>query len=153
MFTNLIFGQLAFATKYFNITQDSNYKCAEEICFPADYSKQVAPILENGNMEVLINFEIWQILEFDDVRFTISLLMYLGVTWNEPRIIASTPDDPDMLIPIDIGFVKSMWLPDIYIYDMKEIKIPKFNIPFAGECNFCLFLNMKNTDRRVPYFS
>ena len=143
MFTNFTFGQLALAAKNFNVTKDPNYKCAEEICFPADYSKQVAPINENGNMEVLISFEIWHILDFDDVRFTISVLMYLGVTWNEPRIIATTPHDPDMLKPIDIGFVDSMWLPDIYIYDMKEIITPKFNIPFAGELNlFVYFLSV-----------
>ena len=131
--TLVLLGDLVCAIELLNVTQHSNLKCTQHICLPSDYNKLVAPFTESGNMEVSINFEIWQILEFDDLRFTVSLFMYIGVSWKEPRLIAPIPDDPNKLMPIDIGFIDHMWQPDIYIYDMKEIKFPKFNIPYAGE--------------------
>jgi hypothetical protein len=67
-----------------------------------------------------------------DPRFTVSILMYLNVIWEDSRIQGPAQDDPTQMIPIDFGFVDSIWLPDIYIYDMKEILLSKFNIPFAG---------------------
>ena len=114
-------------------SDDKFKKCVNNFCLPGNYTKSVSPFNGREPTEVAIDFEILQILEIDDVRFTISILMYLGGSWVDPRIISLDQVDPAEKIPIDIGFADDLWLPDIYIYDMKEITIPKYYIPFAGE--------------------
>jgi hypothetical protein len=107
-------------------------KCAENYCLPNDYNKLAVPFKESGQMEISINFEILQILEIDDIQFTVSMLMYLGVTWEDHRISGPTPEDSNLMVPINIKFADDLWLPDIYIYDLKQTAVQKFYIPFAG---------------------
>ena len=133
---HIFFATFAFSIQTFwrivSCTNQTGQRCSENYCLPTDYNKLVAPFKESGPMEISINFEILQILEIDDVRFTVSMLMNLGVTWEDHRISGPTQEDPNLKFPIDIGFANELWLPDVYIYDLKQIDIPKFYIPFAG---------------------
>lgn len=119
--------KISFATE-----NDGRKKCSYDYCLPIDYNKLEAPFKGMGPLEVEVTLEVLQILEVDETRFTVSLLMDLHVSWEEFRITGPTPDDPSRLLLIDIRFVQSLWLPDIYIYNMKEIVPSKFNIPYAG---------------------
>jgi hypothetical protein len=83
-------------------------------------------------LQIDVKIDVLQILEVDEIAFTVSLSINLLFVWEDFRITGPTPNDPSEQVPIDIRFVQSLWLPDIYIYDMKEISPTKFNIPFAG---------------------
>lgn len=110
--------------------------CSDVYCLPNDYNKLAAPFKESGTLDVQLELDISQILEFDDIGYTVSILLYVSMVWEDPRIIGPTPDDPTKMFPIDNGFASSIWLPDIYIYDVKEIILSKFNIPFAGKIKY-----------------
>ena len=123
-----------------------NEACSNVFCLPKDYDKLAAPFTESGILDIAFELEISQILAFDDIRFTVSILMYLNVIWEDSRIQGPALEDPTQMIPIDFGFVDSLWLPDVYIYDMKEIVLSKFNIPFAGDsCILSYILNIIRT--------
>jgi hypothetical protein len=123
-----------------NKGKESIETCANVFCLPKEYDKLVAPFTESGTLDIAFEFEISQILAFDDIKFTVSILMYLNIIWEDFRIHGPVQEDPKEMTPIDFGFVDSLWLPDVYIYDLKEILLSKFNIPFAG--NTFIFINL-----------
>jgi hypothetical protein len=57
--------------------------------------------------------------------------------WNELRIIGpeETPGE-DVYIPIETGFVENLWVPDMYLWYLSELKVINFLIPFSGKFVF-----------------
>ena len=121
---------------------ETSQKCSYAYCLPFGYNKMEAPFKDLEPLEIDIQVDVLQIHEIDDIAFTVSLSLNLIVSWRDFRITGPTPDDPQEIIPIDVRFVQNLWLPDFYIYDMKEIVPKKFNIPFAGNTLNLLFLNL-----------
>lgn len=59
--------------------------------------------------------------------------MYFGVRWQEPRIIGPPPPEDNPYVPIDLGFIDFLWVPDIYIYHLKSIQVLNIFTQFAGK--------------------
>ena len=49
------------------------------------YSHKQVPFNDEGRVDVSVDLDILQILEVDDIKFTVSFSMYFGVRWEEPR--------------------------------------------------------------------
>ena len=54
--------------------------------------------------------------------------MYLGITWQEPRILdpdglplGGPPKENQSFFALDTKFLQHLWVPDIYIYHLKYI--------------------------------
>jgi hypothetical protein len=107
-------------------------KCAESYCLPIGYDKLEVPFNENGAVDVSVDLDVLQIMEIDDIKFTVTFSMYFGVRWQEPRIVGPDPPPDNPYVPIDIGFVKNLWVPDVYIYHLKKIEVLSVFIPFSG---------------------
>ena len=45
--------------------------------------------------------------------------MYFAVTWNEPRFVTNNTVDDMVFTPIDLNFLNHMWVPNIFIYDLR----------------------------------
>ena len=80
--------------------------------------------LRNAPIDVKLEFNDLEILVVNDIDFTITLRVNLGIHWNEPRIIAldTVTDDTDVKTPLDIKFLDHLWLPDLEILYLKQIK-------------------------------
>ena len=111
---------------------DDNLKCIDNFCVPMNYSKYLGPFDENGHIDILVDFDISQVVQIHDVKFTIKLLMHIGLTWVDPRIIGPESNNMTSWIPVDNEFTNYIWLPDLYIYNLKEIEFPKYYKPFSG---------------------
>jgi len=105
--------------------------CSEAFCLPIDYNKLQAPFKELEPLDIAVQIGGIECLEIDDVRSTVNLIMTLFVVWNDLRITVPS-EHPASWVTLDSKFAESLWLPDIYIYDMKEIVVPKFNIKYTG---------------------
>lgn len=96
-----------------------------------------------------MDLDVLQILEIDDVKFTVSFSMYFGVRcnrqlyyfllqiystirWLEPRIEGPPPPADNPYVPIDIKFIDELWVPDAYVYFLKEINVLTIFTKFAG---------------------
>ena len=112
-------------------------KCAESYCLPIGYDKLEVPFNDKGAVDVSVDLDVLQIMEIDDIKFTVTFSMYFGVRWQEPRIVGPDPPPDNPYVPIDIGFVKNLWVPDVYIYHLKQIEVLSIFIPFSGD--FILF--------------
>ena len=116
---------------------ENSLKCSNSFCLPLDYNKLSAPFKESEPMNIEVTLDGVHILEFDDIRFTVTILLDLSIEWVDSRIIGPASIDPEEHISTDLGFANHLWLPDIYIYNMKENIMSTFNIPFAGKTKKC----------------
>ena len=82
--------------------------------------------------QVNVDLDVLQILEIDDVKFTVSFSMYFGVRWLEPRIEGPPPPADNPYVPIDIKFINELWVPDVYVYFLKQINVLTIFTKFAG---------------------
>ena len=121
---NLMF--YAYGLPAFNIE-----RCAGNVCIPSSYNQWEKPLVSEGDViEIGVDIEILQINEIDDLDFSITLVMYLNLYWNEPRILNNQTDG--IFRPVDLSLLKDLWVPDIYIYNLKSISKQSIFTDFAG---------------------
>ena len=114
------------------ISASKNLTCTEQFCLPKDYNRLLKPYSDKP-VHISVDLDILQILKVNDLDFTITFSMYFGVYWNEPRLIASQESfENNPYVPIDLSFFEHLWVPDIYIYDLKSIRSYKIFTDFAG---------------------
>jgi len=132
--------QLAFRQQR-NEGKTEYLKCVEEFCLPGDYSSSTMPKQEvdtssSGDnitsLEVTLEFSDVDILEVSDLKHTLTMLMYMGVHWNEPRLISPKDLGKQNKVPLDLQFLEHLWLPDLDIYNVKHIKDFKVLKKLAG---------------------
>ena len=112
-------------------------RCAGNVCIPSSYNQWEKPLVsEGGVIEIGVDIEILQIIEIDDLDFSITLVMYLNLYWNEPRILNNQTDG--IFRPVDLSLLKDLWVPDIYIYNLKSISKQSIFTDFAG--TYVLFI-------------
>ena len=102
-------------------------KCIEDIfCIPADYNKLQRPTKEK--VQVDLELDIIEVLDFDDKDFSSTIMMWLKAAWIEPRLKSNTSTKH----PIDLSVMEDLWMPDIYIYNLKWFKNDRILTKLAG---------------------
>ena len=106
----------------------------KNFCLPKDYDKNEFP-RDNSTAEpidIKLEFNDLEVLHVNDKDFTVTLKMYLGVHWNEPRIV-SLNSQKHSVTPLDLNFLEHVWLPDLEILHLKELKGYKVLKELAGK--------------------
>ena len=106
-----------------------------DVCISKEYSKFDFPL----NKEIKISIEISEVVNVNDKEFSITFGCYLNVQWKENRLRLSSEFGrkqagrginatmiPDIYAPINVELIKYIWLPDIYIYNLKTYKVGQF---------------------------
>ena len=93
-------------------------------------------------MEIDKEFNILDILEVNDKDFSVTLSMYLGVSWEDLKLTeqmacAAKPCN----IPVDTEILPYIWRPDLYIYNLQSIQVLQILSRFEGMFNINLFTN------------
>ena len=85
--------------------------------------------------------QILQIVDINDVDFTVTFSMYLFVKWMEARLQrnGTTSGSENQETPVDLKFLDKLWVPDVYFYDLKRLEDHKFLTKFAGKNIFIIF--------------
>ena len=107
------------------------FKCSAGIskhkCLKDDYSKSNLPKTEGDNV-IYVGLDIDEVLKIDDKDYSITFSTYLYVEWFENRLYI----DPEFkkkagAFPapesMNLEFVKDLWLPNIFIYNLKTYKV------------------------------
>jgi hypothetical protein len=81
--------------------------------------------------------------QVNDKEFSITLTMYFSVQWKEPRLVTNLTVNES--IPVDLQFLDHLWVPNIFIYDLRtfsgtKLYLPLFNI-FMNK-NICYVLTI-----------
>ena len=48
------------------------------------------------------------------------MIIYFTVIWNEPRFVTNNSVNNATYTPIDLKFLDHVWVPNIFIYDLKS---------------------------------
>ena len=90
---------------------------------PKNYSRTAAPVNPSSPIEVILKIDHLDILEIDDIKFTIKLQMYLGILWKEPRIFKNSTiaEDDERGTNLDLKYLDTLWVPDLDIYNLTKI--------------------------------
>ena len=114
-------------------------KCFGQFCLPKNYDKLAPPTNFYGNNETIkavdvnLDFDI-RVFEVNDVKFTISFTMYFGIRWEEPRL-SKTNDSKTFgtsFERVDLDMMQHLWLPSIYVLNLKSYKTLNILSDFAG---------------------
>ena len=55
----------------------------------------------------------------NDKQFCVTISMYFNVQWFEPRFQTNNTDLEGVWTPIDLQFMENLWVPNIFIYDLR----------------------------------
>ena len=116
-------------------------QCSENVCIPEGYSSSSMPrqyrnsaiVSDSVAMRITLEFTDVEILEVSDMKHTITIKMHLGVHWNEPRLVSLDNSHAlDDKYPIDVRILDYLWLPDLDIWNIKDIQEYKVLKKLAG---------------------
>ena len=129
-------------------------KCVLGWCLPLDYQKLESPI-PDGAVHVDIDVEILDILSINDKEFSITMSMYFSVQWQESRLennhplVKSNKDihriwtnntiEPGFWYPVSLEFLNDLWIPNVFIYNLKSFQNIAVLKRLAGETWYCNF--------------
>ena len=91
-------------------------------CIPRGYVKAEAPSIYNSSDKiVLMNPFLKEIPQINMKENYITFKFYLNIKWTDSRLIFSKETNSRGWIPLDLDRIKSIWLPDVYIYSQEKI--------------------------------
>ena len=106
-------------------------------CLPQDYAKFALPV-KNGINEIKIEISVDEVLKIDDQDYSITFSAYFNTQWKDRRITLKNGfgreqagpgvnpiNNPAIYVPFNREIVNDLWLPNIFIYNLKEYKIQK----------------------------
>ena len=113
-------------------------KCFGQFCLPADYNRLFRPTVNHndkgvspGPVDVDLDFDV-RIFEVNDIKFTISFTMFFGVRWKEPRLVKKNSSDSNPVEQVSLEILEYLWLPSIYILNLKTYQTLDIFSDFAG---------------------
>ena len=118
---------ILFIIKFLMVDAKSNTTCAEELCIPDDYDMFHMP---EEFVQVEIGIRVVEVLGINDKDFSAELYMYFAVSWNDARLINYA--ELGTTLRIETSFMQYMWVPDIYIYNLKSFYNLRVLTDFAG---------------------
>ena len=113
--------------------QNNSVKCVLGWCLPKDYQKLESP-RPDSPVNVDINVEILDILSVNDKEFSISMSMYFSVMWQESRIVTNNTIESGFWYPVSLEFLNDLWIPNVFIYNLKSFSSLQVLKRLAGEC-------------------
>lgn len=135
----LVFSCLALVSPLPPAHGKGGFKCSagisKHICLLDNYSKFELPITEGVN-EIFVSIDIDEVLRINDKDYSITFATYFNVEWKERRLFVdeekyNNQSDPE-LVPMNLEFVKDLWLPNIFIYNLKTYKVIDVLSKLAG---------------------
>ena len=109
--------------------------CSSSVCIPSTYNKMDMPNSGQVNKEpfqVGVSMFLLDIYKINYEDFTMDLSVYVKFSWIDNRLEINKTLIVDEDIEIDVDFIEKLWFPDIYIYDLKEMRTRRTLSPEEG---------------------
>ena len=88
-------------------------------------------------MPIKLEFLYLEILEVNDKDFSITLRVDIAGRWEEPRIIPPPGATQNKVeTPLDTSLLKHLWIMNLFVYNLKEIKKFKVLSPSKNSIGF-----------------
>ena len=108
---------------------DKNLSSSKHLCLPRQYNKFDLPFPGAVNT-IDIGIDIVDVLTINDKEYSVEFSSYFNVMWKEPRLYI--PDsfldhinssDSDTMVPVNLELVNHLWLPNVFVYNLKTFKV------------------------------
>ena len=100
----------------------------QKFCLPENYFKSELPV-EPGVNDISVSIDIDEVLSVNDKDMSITIACYFNIKWNDKRIIIDSryveldpPTNLDIFRPANLELIKSLWMPNIFIYNLLTYK-------------------------------
>jgi len=113
----------------------------KHLCLPQDYNKFDLPFQNDVN-PIDIGIDITDVLRINDKEYSVEFSSYFNVMWREPRLEiplvfladlnSSSGLGQGSMIPVNLELVNQLWLPNIFIYNLKTFKVVEVLSKHAG---------------------
>ena len=80
----IIFSVIFYALQL--ISLGTSEKCTGVVCLPDNYSNSVPPFQNNSVLDIDVDFIQIKILNVNDFQSSVTILLKLWLSWNEPRL-------------------------------------------------------------------
>jgi len=138
----VLFVSLALLSPLSPAQGKGGFKCSagisKNICLKDNYSKFELPKTEGVNV-IYVSIDIDEVLRINDKDYSITFATYFNVEWIERRLYVdpvfaaqNNASKEQVLIPMNLEFVKDLWLPNIFIYNLKTYKVIDVLSKLAG---------------------
>ena len=115
---------------------------SEPVCLPLDYDKSVLPELHEPN-RVKVSIHVDEVINIIQEDSSILFSGYFNVEWNEQRLnmnpefgaefaTPNSTDVSDAMVPMGLEFINGLWVPNIFIYNLKTYKVISVLNKLAG---------------------
>ena len=88
---------------------------------------------EHDRIELVTRPDIDQFTAVDDRNFRVDFVTYMSMLWEEPRIVYTGNASVPKTVSLGLDMAQHIWLPDIYIYNLKSVKMTSILREFAGK--------------------
>ena len=106
--------------------------CSSSVCIPSTYNKMDMPNSDQVNKEpfqVSVSMYLLDIYRINYEDFTMDLNIHVRFTWNDNRL---SNNKTGFNSDVDVDFIENLWVPDIYIYDLKDLRTRRTLTPEEG---------------------
>ena len=115
---------------------EGGFRCipgqAQNVCLDHGYLKSELPEERSVNV-VSVFIDIDEVLAINDKDNSITFACYFNIQWTDERI-QTNPNFPnsDNLVPVNLELVNSLWMPNVFIYNLKTYKTQNVLNKVAG---------------------
>ena len=103
-------------------------KCFKDIfCIPDNYDKLLRP--NESLVQIEMEIHITEVISINDQDFTTTMMLILEANWEEPRLKSNSTKT----IPLELSIKDDIWIPTLYIPNMKNFKTEKILTELAGK--------------------
>ena len=116
--------------------RSKNYlSCEGKICIPTGYDRLSVPKSKSQTnvSQIEMEFMVMDILEVNDKDFSVTVGMYIGVSWEDLPITEQIFCEKEPCYePLNTEILSRIWQPDLYIYNLKTFNVLKVLNRFEG---------------------
>lgn len=113
---------------------DSPDFSASPYCLPYDYNKDIVPPTGGQPLNISVDIWVFEVSKIDDIALSMTFELYFDLRWKETRLIIDGESEewgPDGVMG-STNFIRSMWLPDIQILNLKQFQKRNIVTDVAG---------------------
>ncbi len=102
--------------------------------FPPNYDNALMPPrgVNNEPVHVKVEFAIEDFPTIDDSQLTFSVTCFLHLAWNDTRLHLTEEGNEEEAVPLDIGLLTQLWIPDFFVYNLSDYREMTSMVPMKG---------------------
>ena len=129
--SSVLAGYLQAISKSGNSTEDCYVSAKYGNCLYTKYDDLDTP---SRHMNIQVSILVVQIFEVSDIFGTVDFWGWMTFEWEDNSLVISENLEDNKWYRLNQAWQTSIWMPDIFIGGLRNIKFPAFDKPYKGEC-------------------